>query len=83
MLLLHDTLQQTSTSGSSNTIGSVDIKRTMDHQLFRVVDGSQDVFSDVQIAFHSWHDQDKKQLTQNIYGCFPCVCSSLLFLVSF
>jgi len=54
---------------SSNTIGSVDIKRTMDHQLFRVVDWSQAVFNDLQIAVRSWHDRDKNQLTQNIYGC--------------
>jgi len=36
---------------SSNTIGSVDIKRTMDHQLFGVVDWSQAVFNDLQIAW--------------------------------
>ncbi|XP_066389768.1 uncharacterized protein [Miscanthus floridulus] len=54
---------------SSNTIGSVDIKRTMDHQLFGVVDWSQAVFNDLQIAVRSWHDRDKNQLTQNIYGC--------------
>jgi hypothetical protein len=54
---------------SSNFIGSVDIKRTMDHQLFGVVDWSQAVFNDLQIAVRSWHDRDKNQLTQNIYGC--------------
>jgi hypothetical protein len=41
----------------------------MDHQLFGVVDWSQAVFNDLQIAVRSWHDRDKKQLTQNIYGC--------------
>ncbi|XP_002455807.2 uncharacterized protein LOC8078188 [Sorghum bicolor] len=54
---------------SSNTIGSNDIKRTMDYQLFGVVDWSQAVFNDLQIAVRTWHDRDKKQLTQNIYGC--------------
>jgi hypothetical protein len=34
---------------SSNFIGSVDIKRTMDHQLFGVVDWSQAIFNDLQI----------------------------------
>jgi hypothetical protein len=54
---------------SSNFIGSVDIKRTVDHQFFGVVDWSQAVFNDLQIAVLSWHDRDKNQLTQNIYGC--------------
>jgi hypothetical protein len=54
---------------SSSNIGSLDVKRTMDHELFSVVDWSQVVFNDLQLAIRAWHDRDKTQLTQTIYGC--------------